>query len=199
MRTDRKLRALVGTAALATLIWAVMPQTFWSRMQTIDVSDEERDRSAQSRLDFWQVSMSMAKAKPFTGVGLSGFSESFPAYNTKLDYEGEERAAHSIWFGVLGDLGYPGLALFVLNIATALLACWRSAKMTRGIIELRYINIYANALLSSLVVYAVSGSFLSFQYNEMAWHLMGLSTALYFIASRDARVAERTPAAHRAA
>jgi probable O-glycosylation ligase (exosortase A-associated) len=191
-RTDRKLRALLGIVALATLIWAVMPETFWSRMQTIDVSDEERDKSAQSRLEFWQVSLSMARAKPLTGVGLSGFSESFPSYNTKLDYEGEERAAHSIWFGVLGDLGYIGLALFVFNIAAALLACWRSAKMTRGIAELRHLNVYANALISSLVVYVVGGSFLSYQYNEMAWHLFGLSTALYFIASRESRLFERT-------
>ena len=198
-RTDRKLRALVGTLILATLIWAVMPQAFWDRIQTIDVSDEERDKSAQSRLDFWRVSMSMANAKPLTGVGLSGFSESFDSYNSNPNYLGEERAAHSIWFGVLGDLGYTGLVLFVLNIAAALLACWRSAKITRGIAELRHINVYANALISSLVVYVVGGSFLSYQYNEMGWHLIGLSTALYFIASREAQLLKRTGSVRNAA
>jgi putative inorganic carbon (hco3(-)) transporter len=199
VRTDRKLRALLGIVVLSTLIWTVMPETFWSRIQTIDVSDEERDKSAQSRLDFWQVSISMARENPLTGVGLNGFSQSFDTYNTNINYEDEERAAHSIWFGVLGDLGYPGLLLFVLNIAAAFLACRRTAKMTRGIAELRHLNVYANALISSLAVYVVSGSFLSYQYNEMAWHLFGLSTALYFIASKEARLSERTPSVHRAA
>lgn len=192
MRTDRKVRAVLGTVAVAGLIWAVMPQAFWSRMQTIDVEEEERDRSAQSRLDFWQVSVSMAEANPLTGVGLSGFSQSFDTYNTNPVYDDQERAAHSIWFGVLGDLGYPGLALFALNIAAAFLACWRTAKLTKGIPERRHINIYANTLMSSLVVYAVSGSFISSQYNEMAWHLMGLSTALHFIAIKEARVSQET-------
>ena len=37
-----------------------------------------------------------------------------------------------------------------------------------------------------MIVYCVSGSFLSYHYNEMIWHIFGLSTALHFIATREA-------------
>ena len=42
----------------------------------------------------------------------------------------------------------------------------------------RELQIYANALISSLAAFAVAGTFLSQHYNEMLWHFIALSTAL---------------------
>ena len=123
LRSERKLRSAIVAAVLAAGIIAVMPDAFWARMDTITVDEEEnevRDQSSAARLDFWNVAVDMANAKPLTGVGLNAFSRAFLDYNTYAAYVGQERAAHSIWFGVLGDLGYPGLALLVANIGMAL-------------------------------------------------------------------------------
>jgi probable O-glycosylation ligase (exosortase A-associated) len=182
LRSERKLRAAVVAGVLTAGVLALMPTEFWDRMDTIQVAEgEQRDDSAASRIYFWRVATDMASAKPLTGVGLAAFNRAFVNYNTEKAYEGQERAAHSIWFGVLGDLGYPGLILFVLNLGTAFWSCWRVHRLTKGRPDLRDLRIYANALISSLAVYAVTGSFLSHQYNEMAWHMFALTAALRLV------------------
>jgi hypothetical protein len=47
------------------------------------------------------------------------------------------------------------------------------------------VRLYADALMTSLVTFAVGGTFLSSQYNEMVWHFFGLTTALSFLADEQ--------------
>jgi putative inorganic carbon (HCO3(-)) transporter len=187
VRAEKKIRAIISIAAVALLVWSIMPQTFWDRMDTIQVeNEEERDDSSAGRLYFWQVGQEMARVKPLTGVGLNGYNKSYQDYDYVHRYEGE-RAAHSVWFGVLGDLGYPGLILFVANIVMAFWSCWSVVRLARGRPALRDLKLFANALTSTLVVYSVTGSFLSLQYSEMAWHIFGLSTALHLVAIQESQ------------
>jgi probable O-glycosylation ligase (exosortase A-associated) len=197
LRSEKKLRAVVVAAVLAAGILVLMPTEFWDRMNTITAGEGEQvDDSAASRIHFWHVAVDMANANPLTGVGFLAFNRAFMSYNTDSGYEGQERAAHSIWFGVLGELGYPGLILFILNLGTAFWSCWRVHRLTKNRPDLRDLRIYANALISALAVYSVSGSFLSHQYNEMAWHMFALTAALRYVTAdcltgvepRDARL-----------
>ena len=163
----------------------MMPQEFWDRMDTITVEEgENRDDSSAGRLHFWEVGVHMANAKPFTGVGLGAFSLSYGHYNYEGTWPGE-RSAHSVWFGVLGELGWTGLILLIANLTWAFWCCWRVHRIARTRAELRELRIYANALISALVVFSVSGSFLAAQTSEMFWHIVGLSTALRFIATAE--------------
>ena len=118
-RAERKFRATAGIAIVAGLVWTVMPPEYWNRMNTITASDENRDDSAAGRLHFWGVAVKMAKAKPLTGVGPSSFSPSYATYDPGGEF-GENRQTHSTWFGVLAELGWPGLILFVANLGTAI-------------------------------------------------------------------------------
>ena len=70
------------------------------------------------------------------------------------------------------------------------MSCWRVARSTRGDPTKRELRIYANALITSLVVFAAGGTFLSSQYNEMLWHFVGLSTALAVVAASEAEARE---------
>ena len=190
LRSRKKLRTLVVVGAASIMVLSVMPTNYWARIDTITIeTDEERDASAAGRLHFWNVAIVMATEKPATGVGLNAFSSSYNSYNTDPRFGGE-RAAHSTWFGVLGDLGYPGLILLVANIAIAILSCWRVARLTRDDPEKRELGLYANALLTSLIVFSVGGTFLSNQYNEMFWHFVGLSAALHAITVRELATAK---------
>jgi probable O-glycosylation ligase (exosortase A-associated) len=192
-RSTKKFRYLIGTAVLALIVTAVMPQQFWDRMNTINAADEERDDSAAGRLHFWNVARIMAQAKPLTGVGFNGFSQSYEAYNGPGEFGGE-RAVHSVWFGLLADMGYPGLTLFVLLWGSSVWSCWRVSVQCKKEPDRRDLRLYANAMMTSLVTFAVGGTFLSYQYNEMIWHLFGLSTTLSFLAS-EAPVPAAVPVA----
>ena len=190
LRSEKKIRATLGIAILIYAIAQIMPQTFWDRMDTIQVEEgETRDESSRGRLHFWAVAIDMGNANPFTGVGLGAFSTAYSTYNYSGDFPGD-RAAHSNWFGVLGELGYIGLILLIANVGYAFWSCWRVHRISRRYKELRDLRIYANALISGLVVYCVSGTFLASQTSELAWHMIALSTALFFIAKSEARAVD---------
>lgn len=188
-RSKYKIRALIVVAAVAVLVWNVMPDRFWERMNTITNSAEERDDSAASRIHFWYVAVDMAAAKPLTGVGLDGYRNSYEAYNTDPRWTGE-RAVHSIWFGILGDLGYPGLVMFVALLALSIRSCRRVVAMAKKDPSKQELRLYADGVMGGLVAFVVAGSFLPHHYNEMAWHFMGLASALDFISRSEVRPAE---------
>jgi probable O-glycosylation ligase (exosortase A-associated) len=184
VRSERKIRALVGIVAVVALVWTVMPQSFWDRMNTITAPSENRDDSAAGRLHFWQVAVEMANAKPFTGVGLNGFEPSYETYNASQEFGGV-RATHSAWFGVLADLGYSGLILLIANLIVATWSCWRVHRWSKRDPTKRDLRLYANALITSFASFAVAATFLSQQYSEMFWHFVGLSTALQLVTADE--------------
>jgi probable O-glycosylation ligase (exosortase A-associated) len=189
MRSQRKVRALLGIAAIVVLVWQMMPQEYWSRINSITTNEEEMDRSEAGRVHFWRVAIDMARAKPLTGVGLNVYQLSFQRYNTDSRYDGQ-RSVHSAWFGVLAELGLPGLMLFLANFFTAFFSCWSVARLTKGNPAARNLNLFANAMITSFAVWAAGTSFLAGQYDEMMWHFVGLSTALFLIATEEARAAQ---------
>jgi probable O-glycosylation ligase (exosortase A-associated) len=177
-RSPKKIRALVSIAVLVTVVLAVMPQAYWDRMQTIVAADDAQDSSASGRLFFWSVGVRMANAKPLTGIGFNAFRQSFPTYDTSGGAWGGDRAVHSAWFGVLAEMGYPGLILLVSILVVAFLTCWRIRRSARGDPDLNDFRAYAGGMQATLVSYAVGMTFLNGQYSEMLWHMIGLTVAL---------------------
>jgi probable O-glycosylation ligase (exosortase A-associated) len=183
-RSDKKIRALIAVAALAGFVALVMPHEYWDRINTITTNEQNMDESAAGRVHFWRVAVDMARARPLTGVGLNGFEPSYVTYDPNSSF-GEDRQTHSTWFGVLAELGLPGLALFLANLGLAIASNWRVARLARIHPDLRDVSMYANAFFTSLIVFCVGGSFLSSQYSEMYWHFIGLSAALSIIAAKE--------------
>jgi probable O-glycosylation ligase (exosortase A-associated) len=203
-RSGHKLKTFAAVAIAGLLILPVLPQQFWDRMSTIAAPAEERDESQQGRLHFWQVAVAMANDRPLVGVGHRGYE---PAYRT-YDFSGGEyaydRAVHSAWFGVLGELGYPGLLLFIAIIVSSLLTCRRVRRAAqRGEIP-GPLGQYAIGFESALVAFMIGGSFVSFQYSEMLWHYFALTIALERVAvaematARAKKEADSAPAPTRA-
>jgi hypothetical protein len=85
------------------------------------------------------------------------------------------------------------------NLFLAIGSCWGVARLARGDPQKRDLGIYGNALLTSLIVFAAAGSFLSSQYSEMLWHFVGLSTALSVVALSPAEAIAPVAAAPRPA
>jgi probable O-glycosylation ligase (exosortase A-associated) len=193
-RSRKKVRAFVGAGVIAAIVLTVMPQEFWDKMNTIDASESERDDSAAGRLHFWVIARDMAVAKPFTGIGFSAYNLSYETYNRPTQYGefGGARSVHSIWFGPLAELGYPGFVLFVALFASSVWSLWSISRKVRRDPERHDIHIYANALLTSLVTFGVGGTFLPLQYNEMFWHFMALGMTLTFLAQEQPNEATAT-------
>lgn len=181
-RSPHKLKTAAAVLVATLLVVPVLPQQFWDRMATITAPAGERDDSQQSRLHFWRVAVAMANDRPWLGVGHKGYE---PAYNQYDWTEGKfltNRAVHSAWFGVLADLGYPGLLIFLAVTFSSLLACRRVRRWSRRGELPGPLGHYAIGLETSMVAFMVGGSFVSFHYNEMLWHFFALTMALERVA-----------------
>jgi probable O-glycosylation ligase (exosortase A-associated) len=182
--------AIVGIILAGWIIVPVLPQEFWDRMATINapVDTESTDAavtaeslSTQSRLHFWAVAEKMAEARPLYGVGMHVYNEVYDQYDFSGGAWGGKRSVHSSWFGIMAELGFGGLALFASFFVMFFLTCRRArkvAKKYRDDQELARIASYMTALEGSLLAFAVGGAFVTFQYNEMLWHLLFLNFAV---------------------
>jgi putative inorganic carbon (HCO3(-)) transporter len=183
LRSPRRVMAIISLAVCASILIPAMPQDFWDRMKTITATDEERDGSAAGRLWFWQVGKVMMDAKPLTGVGFMAYRDAYDTYDPShgsLGF-GSFRQSHSAWFGIGGEMGYPGLILLILLLAQGIVTSFRIRRFTKGRPQYVELRAYGNALETSLIVYCVGGTFLNAQYSEMVWHFIGLSIALHGI------------------
>jgi probable O-glycosylation ligase (exosortase A-associated) len=184
IRSKRRMRTALAIAILAALILPALPDSFWDRMGTITTEEDQMDTSSRSRVHFWRVAILMANEKPLTGVGYNGYNLSYNDYDFSYGVYGSARSVHSSWFGVLAELGYTGLVLFVANIVLALAACRRARRLAARDPAFEEVGHYAVAIEASLIVFIIGGSFVPSQYVEILWHFFGLSAAIYTLAQR---------------
>jgi probable O-glycosylation ligase (exosortase A-associated) len=198
----RRLRTVLALVVVAAIITPALPDSFWMRMRTIETvvptsstslmpGGEEPDDSISGRLHFWSVATSMAADRPFIGVGQNAYNSVYDRYDWSYGRYGFGRSVHSSWFGVLAELGYPGLLLFATLFVGAFATTMRVRHAAKSLPELRNVAAYATAIEASLIVFVVGGAFVPFQYNEMVWHLLALSMAVGRLAT--AKLGAPTP------
>jgi putative inorganic carbon (HCO3(-)) transporter len=195
-RSNHKMKTVLGVAVVAAIVLPVLPPAFWDRMATMNVRSEgEMDDSAAGRVHFWRVATVMAADHPLLGVGYNSFNEHYDQYDFLDGRYGRDRSVHSMWFAVLAELGYIGLALYILMFILALSAMQSVARLARkGDLPGEFYQ-YAVSLQAAFVAAMVGGTFLPWAYIEMLWHFFALSMALRQIALNTVKtpVAEPLP------
>jgi probable O-glycosylation ligase (exosortase A-associated) len=200
----RGLAIAVVVLALAGGL-AFAPSQYLSRMQT--VSDYQADNSARSRLQAWGAATQMALDYPF-GVGAGNFNSAYGRHYIPDESEsqivwgsGRWISAHSVYFKVLGEYGFPGLALLLTIIGTNFFQNRRSAELLRaahaaaggrrsGIVSERW-PLVVNM---SLIGYSIAAIFLGGLAYPHLFLISGLTVAAYRQAVA-AGVAAEPPAA----
>lgn len=161
--------ALIVVSAMA--LFAFMPETWVDRMSTIN--DYQQDGSALGRLGAWSNAWNLAFDYPM-GVGFNaGRQELFDKYSNMPEVGA--RAAHSIYFQVLGNHGFTGLALFLLIWITT----WNSAGWLRvhaaKLPQAQWCAELGSMIQVSLIGYFVGGAFLSLSYFDLPYNIMMLA------------------------
>ncbi len=166
-RTRHKFVSGIVLIVLGASLIAFMPGQWEYRMSTI--GNYESDASAQGRINAWWMAWNLAKDR-FFGGGFDIYRRSvFEQYAPDpLDVH----AAHSIYFQVLGEHGFIGLALFLL----LWILVWNSAGWLRRNApadpESKWAGDLGGMIQACIAGYAVGGAFLSLAYFDLPYNLL---------------------------
>lgn len=144
-------------AAGGALLFA--PEAWKERMNP----SQGLDSSARERLNAWTFSWDLVKDYPVFGGGFSTFTpELFAKYAPVAE---DVKGPHSVYFGVLAEHGFPGLALYLTLAASCLVKLLRLVKYAR-IYGDETVAAYVHMFEFSIIAFLVSGCFLGRAYFD---------------------------------
>ncbi len=142
------------------------------------------------RSDLWSVTTEVIADHPLVGVGAGNFPVVAPRYATEpvnLPFVrlivDEPHVAHNAYLGVFADLGIVGLIAFAVVVSSALVLAWRAAQAFERAGDLE-LELLSRAVLIALIGMLTAFVFLSGQYEEQLWLLLGLGIALHALSRR---------------
>lgn len=157
-------------ALVAVNLLTFMPEQWSERMASIGNYTE--DASALGRISAWWVAWHSALHYPL-GVGFNAArSDLFMQYSPHPELG--VFAAHSIYFQILGNHGFVGLALYLAIWVTSSRTATAVRKQSRGIPQAQWCGDLASMCQVSLIGYAVGGAFLSLAYFDLPYNIMAV-------------------------
>lgn len=191
LRTAKHRFLIMAGMGLALVISVpFLPQSFLQRMNTIE--DHKSDQSASTRVGVWKWTLGYVKEHPFGG-GFDVYLSSRVEYDTvSTKDEGgvttitnshvieEGRAFHSSYFEMLGEQGYPGLALWLLLHGSGLvqMELLRRRWKDRREPDEAWAAPLAVALQLAQVVYLIGSLFVGIAFQPFILMLIGLQCGL---------------------
>lgn len=194
-RTPRKATGVIVImlAAFALLLYA--PEAYFQRLSTLSAPQQES--SAEGRLHAWRAGTKMALDRVL-GVGAGNFPNNFPKYRSG-DAPTRWMTAHSMYFLVLGELGFLGLFLvlklvfgnFRSNVRLRKRLAQQDAK--KFFQDIRSLDLFNAGILG----FSVAGAFLSVTYYPHIFVLGGLAIALRRVIAEEAGLVNEIAAVKR--
>lgn len=174
----------LAAAVVVVAVFQFAPQRWTARIETIE--QYEADRTAQMRLVAWRVAAMLAADRPLVGGGFWVFNHQQTYDRYAPDFPGGTYAnAHSIYFNLLGEHGYPGLVLFTLMVGFLLVRLAKLRRLKRKSVKLVWVSSYAHMLQASIVGYLVTGAFVSAAYFDLAYQLFIVAVILDRLAAQE--------------
>ncbi|MEM8770938.1 MAG: putative O-glycosylation ligase, exosortase A system-associated [Pseudomonadota bacterium] len=175
-RSRYKFALAAALFALLVPAIAFMPAKWTERMATI--TEAAQDQSFMGRVDAWVINAKLAAKHPLTGAGLRNSYIEDVAATVDIERSKTARAAHSIYFEILGGAGIAGLAIFISMFAYSLFSCSRIIARRKDPATPPWQPELARGLQTSLIVFAVGGAAVSMEMWDGYLMIMGLTAAL---------------------
>jgi probable O-glycosylation ligase (exosortase A-associated) len=178
----RKFVTLFVVGCLGILFYAFAPESWLERLETIEHAEE--DASFVGRLIAWKISSAIAVSNPLFGGGLHAVQVQY-VWDQFVGSQGllgfistplptfSAKAAHSIYFEVMGDLGLVGFVLFMVLLLNGLYARREIRRLLAGTGKrYQWATDMADMLMLSVVAYMVGGLFVSLAYLEAIYMVL---------------------------
>ena len=189
IKSDRKGLLTILIIVVVMALSAIVSSEWTTRMDSI--GDAAADDSFMGRVVAWKLSFIMAVDNPLFGGGFKaletkfvndGLIRSFHSY--PWFYTGDAvppafaRAAHSVYFQVLGDQGFGGLALYIACLVTAFRKVAKVARTVRKGQGPAWLANLAAMIQLSIFAFALGGAALSFAYFDLIFTLFALAIVI---------------------
>lgn len=161
-RTRNKFAFGIAVILGACFLIYTASSSWDSRISTIGSYDT--DDSALGRLEVWKWTLGFVATHPFGG-----------GFNCYVLFG---RAFHSIYFEVLGEHGYPGLAIFLLLIVSSYVTLYRTGKKASQYPELEWVREFCDALQSGMAVFLAAGAFIGIAFQPPFWYFIAMAISL---------------------
>lgn len=188
LTSRKRWSALALLAALAILFVNLAPEEWFNRLSTIETAGQ--DESFMGRVIAWQVSSAIALGNPVFGGGFHAVQvqtvwDEFlraPSLLGFLDLpvpEFSAKAAHSIYFEIMGDMGFVGLFIFLgilfHSIRTRYVIKRQLKKMGP---QWDWARDMADMLMLCIIAYMAGGAAVSLGYFEVIYMVVMLMEML---------------------
>jgi probable O-glycosylation ligase (exosortase A-associated) len=157
-----------------------VPEHWTNRMNTIQTYEE--DSSAMGRINAWTLAYNIAQDR-ITGGGFRQTSAmTFALYAPRPN---DIHDAHSIYFEVLGELGFIGLFIYLMMYLSTWRLAGKNIKQANAC-ETKWIADLMRMVQVALVAYASGGAFLGLAFWDLPYHLISIIILASVILKREA-------------
>lgn len=181
MKSRNRFGLILVVLVAMPLVFNFLPEKWSARMDTI--TEYQSNESAVGRLQSWEFATNVAIQRPLTAGGFSVWASS-AMWNTYGPPGAVHRAIHSIFFQVLGEQGFIGLALYLALLYMG----WRQLALVRrklvGRSDMQWLSDLAGFMQVGMVGFVAAGAFLPQAYFDFIYQIIALSVVMRCLADQ---------------
>lgn len=188
MTSRKRWSALALLAIMAVLFVNLAPEQWFNRLSTIE--EAGADASFMGRVIAWKISSAIALHNPVFGGGfhavqIQGIWDQFKAAPSLLGFlnlpipDFSAKAAHSIYFEVMGDMGFVGLSIFLGILLQAIRSRYVIKRQLKAMgPQWLWARDMADMLMLGIIAYMAGGAAVSLAYFEVIYMVVMLMEML---------------------
>lgn len=175
----KSARHYLGFGA-AVIIAAILagPQVR-DRFAMIFASKQERDGSAQSRIDLWGNCLTLIGEEPLRGIGPGHFILASQQFGWN-----EPKEAHSTWLQTGAELGIPGMVAFLMFHGLTLFRLVQLVRDKGEVID-PWCQLLACAVIAGIIGFMVAAVFVTIYELEIPYYVVLIGAGILKVSSRN--------------
>jgi len=207
-KSPKKLLGIIFVSLLMGVLFFTASDEYFNEIRSIKEENVEEGTGA-IRWYYWKLGWKMFLDHPIIGVGQGNFPWNIHDYEPPEGFYGRfhgGRAAHSLYFTLIPELGTVGIILFagilfyslrdsryILTINKRQFLKHPSYKLTTDLIyHVNKMKFIVFGLTGALLAYLITGAFLSVLYYPHFWLLSAIPVAIRNVTKKELTLLEQS-------
>ncbi len=171
LKSKYRVKSLLVLVAVGFAVYSFIPDQQMARFSSIG-----KDSTSMSRFVLWEHGLDLIDRYPVLGVGY----KNWVLANEQILGIENIQVPHNIFIECAAELGYLGLAVFILMILYTFILNSRTRKMlAQSKEDFRFLYFLAYGLDGALVGFMVSGFFVTVLYYPYFWINLAMTVSLH--------------------